>query len=189
MNVELTIQKMFDDYPTLYKERADCLNHLFCTIGNGYDWQNGELVFIFEDNADSDAAYLQSRLVDGKAHQYNKMSLRAESQYYENENIKEGWYDKLAEKYPDTDISYLREATQKLINKHPDDVYYDEPLRRKRWSFYINIPGQERIHISTRFAYLFNYPDDIKPDWKAAIEECRQMLIEDGFELPETAKE
>ena len=38
MNVELTIQSMFDDYPTLFKDRADCLNHLFCVIGNGYEW-------------------------------------------------------------------------------------------------------------------------------------------------------
>ena len=44
MNVELTIQDCFDNYPGLFKERVDVLNHLFCVIGNGYDWKNGELV-------------------------------------------------------------------------------------------------------------------------------------------------
>ena len=44
MNVELTIQEMYNEYPTLFIDRVDALNHLFCTIGNGYDWKNGELV-------------------------------------------------------------------------------------------------------------------------------------------------
>ena len=44
MNVELTIQEMYNEYPTLFVDRVDALNHLFCTIGNGYDWKNGELV-------------------------------------------------------------------------------------------------------------------------------------------------
>jgi hypothetical protein len=30
---------------------------------------------------------------------------------------------------------------------------------------------------------LFNYPDDIKQDWLDAIEECKQMLIEDGYDV------
>ena len=51
-------------------------------------------------------------------------------------------------------------------------------------SFYINIPGQERIDFCEKYAYLFNYPDDIKPDWLAALNECRTLLIEDGFNLP-----
>lgn len=184
MNVELTIQRMFDTYPTLFKERVDCLNHLFCCIGNGYRWSNGELVETYNIYEDSYINYLQSRLIDGKAYQYNKLSLRAESQHYENERISEGWYEKLKEKYPDTDIIFLKEKTQEIINKLPDDVYYEESTRKKRWSFYINIPGHEYIHFSTNFAFLFNYPDDIEPDWKNAIEECRQLLIEDGFELP-----
>lgn len=95
MNVELTIQEMFDSDPELFKERADCLDHLFCTIGNGYEWVNGEL--IADGGHDvltkEDIANLTSRLVNGKAHQYNKLSLRAESQLYEDKRIAEGWYE------------------------------------------------------------------------------------------------
>lgn len=185
MNVELTIQEMFDEYPTLFKERADCLNHLFCCIGNGYKWINGELVEAFDDHTNRDINQLQSRLINGKAHQHNKMSLRAESQHYENERIADGWYENFAKSYPDEDILHLKEVRQKIINNLPDDVYYKEPIRKKRWSFYVNIPGQEQIHFPIDFAFLFNYPVNIKPDWKDAIEECRQLLIEDGFELPE----
>ena len=184
MKVELTIQNMFNKYPTLFKERADCLDHLFCCIGNGYEWKNGELVQIFSDG-NLDINHLQSCLVDGKAYQHNKLSLRAESQRYEDERIAEGWYETYVEKYPDEDIDELKQIRQRMINRLPDDVYYREPIRKKRWYFYVNIPGREDIDFYEDFAKLFNYPDNIKPDWKEAIEECRRLLIEDGFELPD----
>jgi hypothetical protein len=184
VNVELTIQEMFDNYPTLFKERADCLNHLFCVIGNGYKWVNGELVLISNKPTKEYIDSLACKLINGKAYQYNKLSLRAESQYYEKERIAEGWYEEYHDRYPDENIDRLKAIRQNTINKLPDDVYYKEPIRKKRWGFYVNIPGHEEIDFHENFAKLFNFPDNIKPDWKEAIEECRQLLIEDGFELP-----
>ena len=37
--------------------------------------------------------------------------------------------------------------------------------------------------LSKEYSYLYNYPDDIKPDWLALIKECKQMLIADGIEV------
>ena len=82
MNVELTIQAMFDDYPTLFKDRSDCLNQLFCVIGNGYEWYNGELAEDADAYSKEEIKNLKSHLVDGKAFQHNKMSLRAEALEY-----------------------------------------------------------------------------------------------------------
>ena len=44
MTLEKTIQNMFNNSPILFQERKECLNHLFCVIGNGYEWYNGELI-------------------------------------------------------------------------------------------------------------------------------------------------
>lgn len=44
MRAEETLQFMMDFYPELYPTRKHCLNHLFCSIGNGYGWRKGELV-------------------------------------------------------------------------------------------------------------------------------------------------
>lgn len=44
MTAENTIQWMMDFYPDIYPTRKHCLNQLFCVIGNGYKWINGELV-------------------------------------------------------------------------------------------------------------------------------------------------
>ena len=177
MNVELTIQDMFDGYPGLFKERADCLDHLFCTIGNGFEWVDGELV-----NGEVASEYikeLESHLVDGKAFQHNKLSLRAEAIHYTIERKK-----KMLGVIPENPMDMFDELDIQCFDSLPDDVYYKHP-RRKRWYFYINIPGHERIDFCEDFAFLFNYPDDIKPDWKDALEECKKLLIEDGFELPE----
>ena len=37
--------------------------------------------------------------------------------------------------------------------------------------------------LSKSYSYLYNYPEDIKPDWLAVIEECTQLLINDGIEI------
>lgn len=46
MTVETTVQWMFDHYPDLYSTREECFDHLFCTIGNGYAWKWGQLVYV-----------------------------------------------------------------------------------------------------------------------------------------------
>ena len=162
MELELTIQQMFDESPTLFKERSDCLDHLFCCIGNGYEWENGELVYMYK--ADISEQALRDRIIAGKAHQYNKLSLRAEAIYYYEKRQREG-------KEP-SNMDYF---AMKYFDKLPDDVYHKLP-RSKRWSFWLG-------GYSTRFAYLFNYPADIKPDWLAGIEECKTMLRADGYDI------
>lgn len=44
MRAEDTLQFMMDFNGNLFWSHQQCLNHLFCTIGNGYEWENGELV-------------------------------------------------------------------------------------------------------------------------------------------------
>ena len=44
MTAENTLQWMMDFYSDLFPTRQLCLDHLFCTIGNGYEWVNGELI-------------------------------------------------------------------------------------------------------------------------------------------------
>ena len=44
MKPERTLQRMYDDYPKLYPIRQRALDHLFCSVGNGYSWYKGEVV-------------------------------------------------------------------------------------------------------------------------------------------------
>lgn len=166
---------MFDDYPTLFKDRSDCLNQLFCVIGNGYEWYNGELVEDADAYSKEEIKIIKNHLVDGKAFQHNRLSLRAEALEY---------YRRRMEKHPEEcyNNALSIKLDEEYFNSIPDDQYHKHE-RRKRWYFYVNIPGHERIDYHKEFAYLWNYPEDIKPDWLAALEETKALLREDGFDV------
>ena len=136
MRAEDTLQFMADFYPSIFPTRKHCLNHLFCTIGNGYRWVKGELV------EDDDKKYNRYRLV--------KPVRKAE---FEDER---DWWVRYRFELE------MHEETGKRIN--PD--YFFE------WSQ----PSRE-------YSYIYHYPKNIRPDWKALLEECRQMLKEDGVEI------
>ena len=180
MNLELTIQSMFDEYPALFIERADCLNQLFVVLGSGYRWKNGELVSSDDDYDEEYIQKLKDHLVNGKAFQHNKMSLRAQHIYYENLRKQNPNY-----KNPFEGIYSAREIEamhKRYVEKLPDDVYYDQPNRRYRW-YCCNIwpDGKEYVEWCDKYIPLLNIPEDIKPDWLEGIEETKRLLAEDGL--------
>lgn len=137
MRVEDTLQYMADFYPDIFPTRKHCLDHLFCTIGNGFKWVDGELV-------DNDNKY--------------------EKRYKLRKPIKKA--------------EFLREEHWYQMNKFYHDLY---KLNEKQ-----KIPMKydfEWYPLSKKYSALFTYPKDIKPDWKALLEECKQMLIADGVDI------
>ena len=136
MRAEDTLQYMADFYPELFPTRKHALNQLFCVIGNGYDWVNGELV-------DDDNRYV-------KRYKLIKPIEKAE---FRNEEF---WVNMNAT------YRKLHEYTNHII---PFEYSF-------RW-----------CPLFKSYSYLFNYPDDIKDDWRALLEECKQLLIEDGIDL------
>ena len=138
MRAEDTLQFMADFYPEIFPTRKHCLNYLFCVVGNGYKWVNGELV-------DDDCEY--------------------EKRYK------------------------LRKPIKKAEFKHEDNWNY----QHKQWKVYKEVVGDvtqipkkyqfEWYPFSKRYSALFTYPEDIKEDWKALLEECKSMLIADGIDL------
>lgn len=51
MRAEEQLQWMADTYPSLYPTRKHALNQLFCVVGNGYEWADGEIVRIDSQRA------------------------------------------------------------------------------------------------------------------------------------------
>ena len=44
MTLEKTVRHMLLNYPSLFSGAIEAYNHLFLTVGNGYTWENGELI-------------------------------------------------------------------------------------------------------------------------------------------------
>ncbi len=132
MTVETTIQRMFDRYPDLFSDRKECLNHLFCVIGNGYEWKRGQIVECGEDDE------IEPFIIEEEKKDYEVKHPKAEQS---KENIAR-WNDRKA-LYP---MAY-------------EFKWY--PL--------------------CEFSLINEIPDDVKPDWKAAAEECKELLRKDGI--------
>lgn len=134
MRAEDTLQYMADFYPDIFPTRKHCLNQLFCVIGNGYKWINGELV-------DEDDEYV-------KRYKLRKPIKMAE---FRNEQL---WFDN---------------------NKFYTELYEGEESKIP-WKYSFNW-----YPLHKDYSKLYNYPEDIKGDWMALLEECKQMLIADGI--------
>ncbi len=135
MRAEDTLQFMADFYPSIFPTRKHCLNHLFCTIGNGYRWVKGELV-------EDDKKCSRYRLVEP----VEKAEFDRERDWWARYRLE-------------------REMHEKTGKRISPDYFFE-------WSQ----PSKE-------YSYLYHFPKNIKPDWRALLEECRQMLGEDGVEI------
>lgn len=99
MRLEETIQEMYDKYPILFQNRSDCLDHLFCVIGNGYEWNDGELISCdrkkykynsYEDEYEFD--YIDNTPVKLKGDNKAKQTIYSEEYFKLNEKYKFKWY-------------------------------------------------------------------------------------------------
>ncbi len=136
MRAEDQLQYMADFHPELFPTRKHALNFLFCTVGNGYEWINGELIN-----------------VDGEYEKRYKLRNAIEKAEFKEE---ENW-DQIAHYY-------------QIKNK------YEKYMIPHKYNF-------EWYPLAKKIAKLYNYPDDIKSDWKELLEECKELLIADGIEV------
>ena len=147
MQVETTIQRMFDNFPMLFSTRQECYDHLFCVIGNGYRWWHGQLVderpFVCDKKE-------REALLEMNDRDYCREVPRAE-QSEEN-----------ARKKQERD----RQTMDFLLRRKAEGA---NPFISPKW-----------YPLSRKYSALFNVPEDVKPDWAAAVGECKRMLIADG---------
>lgn len=136
MTAENTLQCMMDFYPELFPTRQRALDHLFCTIGNGYEWVKGELV------CDDDI--------------FNRYEMK-------------GQISRASGRYEDDFERYRKFALERAKN---DPNFKPNPRYSHSW-----------YPLSKQYSFLYDYPDDIKPDWLAILNECKEMLIADGIEV------
>jgi len=99
--------------------------------------------------------WVKGELVEGDDKKYNRYRLVKPVRKAEFEDERDWWVRYRFE-------LEMHEETGKRIN--PD--YFFE------WSQ----PSRE-------YSYIYHFPKNIRPDWKALLEECRQMLKEDGVEI------
>ena len=181
MMFEKTIQAMYDNYPEFFKDRADCLNHLFCVLGNGWDWKNGQLVSHWETKKKLKAKDLKARFVDGKAYQHNLMSQLDDAVSFTYRGLLD--YELRDKEIPKSAHEKMKQILREhyIAQGYSATVYHDKP-RAERWYF------AQCNNWCEDYVPLFNIPDDIRPDWKKGLEECLAMIREDGYNPDDLSK-
>lgn len=161
MKPERTIQHCYDHYPELFPTRQRVLNHLFCVAGNGYSWYKGEVVsddelFIWDNK-------LERYVVDPDYKIDDEPDVISTPYKTEEEDMKDREERRM----------FVAECKHRF---HPEisveDHYKDLENNFHKW-----------YPLCKYGSLISNVPDDVTPEWKALVEECKAMLRKDGIEI------
>jgi len=147
MKVAEEIEKMIKEYPSLFKTRYAALDHLFCVIGNGYDWINGELVYTCIPMSE------EEKIVRKKERKKHEKLLYKVSKALGGNHLEKRKVEEKAEK--------LAIKNAKIIANTP---------------FYDKITKDYKFYPICDYSAIMNLPKDIKDDWKAAAEETEEYI-------------
>lgn len=159
MKVDNYVKHALLKYPTLYKNRADVLCHVFAVIGNGLEWENGQLT--------GDGFYSDDVPTDEKV-EAEFYSMRYDD--LDEKNKKEFEHDCLKDLYLCYQINNEYERMRRaLTEKYIDHIAKD--VRAAVTTHFTSIKGHYIDRPCENYARLFTVPDDVNEDWGlAAIE-------------------
>lgn len=159
MKPERTLQKMYDEYPQLFPSRQQALDHLFCVIGNGYEWVKGELV-------DCKELYYY----DSKLDELVEIP-------FENDNEPD-----IVSKAPLTDEEAKIQRQQWIEERARLKCHFNKSLSYED-ALKITLENTHKWYPLSKLANICNLPEDITPEWKAVAEECKAMLKKDSIDV------
>jgi len=205
MSLRDTVRYCLLWYPSIFKNALDVYNHLFCVIGNGYDWKDGCLVDGHDkkkksklDIKDAAIEYLEAELKNEKPNDV-LISLHL------SEDLKEELDEEITKDFVrDFTSAEIRQAFKffsmttipeiKLIletdtrekdlcpykSDHP--LYSDTIISRHDWRWHI-------YPLCYEYSYICNFPEDIKIDWLMAIDWMAWFISEHKENWHEYMKE
>lgn len=161
MKPERTLQKMYDEYPRLFPVRQQALDHLFCVVGNGYSWYKGEVVhdnelFIWDNK-------IERFIIDPDYKIDEEPDIISTPPKTEEEWMKEKeeWHMLLA----------------KMRHRYHPEIPIEEHYKYLEHNFNKWYP------LSKEYSLIYTVPDDVTPEWKVLVEECKELLLKDGIEI------
>jgi len=183
MNVQDTVRDALLEYPMLFCNALDVYNQLFCVFGNGYSWQDGELLEVSKKSRKRPLTVKKAikTIIERK----KTSDVFGSIKWILEEYNKEGNKIKLIEKkllerliclpFEDIQESILLDLD---IDKRCKDfsAYTSEhksygKVKYRLYRFDKNNVQRWKVYpLSVEYSYLCNFPKDIKADWAVAID-------------------
>lgn len=153
MTVKDTIKSMITMHPRLFSTKLSVYDHLFLTNGNGYKWENGQLISKDdEENCSID---------DGLEALFND-----ELQY----DFLEGYLNVTTDS--EDIINYFKRRNKEKLELVKVIINYEKIINEKLY-----LHNKEELYPLCKYSKILNIPDDIKDDWKDAIKEFLDFIM------------
>ena len=153
MTIKDTIKSMIIMHPRLFPTKLSVYDHLFLTNGNGYRWENGEL--ISEDDEEN------CSIDDGLEALFNN-----ELQYDFLEDYLNATTDS------EDIINYFKRRNKEKLELAKVIINYEKIINEKLY-----ITNDVVLYPLCEYAKILNIPNDIKDDWKDAIKEFLDFIM------------
>lgn len=149
-----TVRHAITRYPSLFTSRIEVLHYLFCVIGNGHEWEKGEIV---NGNDDPTPVWTEETERARRTEFFTNLGMTAED-FAEIGQTTE---------MEDADIARLAEIVATVDTRMFDMDNY----------------SRSYIYPQSDYALLMDIPEDVKPDWAEAAEEIKAWATAKGWEF------
>ena len=153
MTVKDTLKSMLIMYPLIFPNKLSLYDHLFLTNGNGYKWENGEL--ISGDNKEN-------------------CSIEDGLEELLNDELQYDFLSDFLEETSDVEdiINYIKRRNKKNLELAKVIINHEKIMNEKLY-----ITNEVELYPLCKYAKILNIPDDIKDDWKDAIKEFLDFIM------------
>lgn len=159
---ERTIILCLSKWRSIFPSYASVLNHMFCVIGNGYEWVNGELV---TDPIESEN-YILTCKRDSTF--MKRLILDIEKKNLEDEQRDKAWLDGLP--------SLVRNELKKVSFDNYRSVYEPEDIEKRLGI--VDISANDVYPLSERFSHMFTIPENATMPFKKLCLQAINMVIQ-----------
>lgn len=166
MNLKDTMLKHTRLCPIDTKNKLDIYNHLFLRIGNGYEWNDGELVDVYGNNT---ILTIEEAIENELLDEFN-LTLFNRSV---NRNIR--MYDISSSECKEK----IRERLKRYYKNIQTILHAEDIINH---NIVINEDKRDFDFYSlTTYSTIMNIPDNVKPDWLDGIKELMDYLLNSDF--------
>jgi len=197
-SVEQTVRNDLLLWPSIHVNRFSVLHHLFCVIGNGYEWKDGELVESGSKESkevsieDAIKKIINDELSISDLPSYTFLEMLSDDN--DNEKVWTFIKDRLQNALNDEREWIVNKINDKVamsfrIDERQADMSYPSYERYPYHTVELYKNSEVKFYPICEYSRLCNLPDDIKTDWLIAARDMYNFIIHNPQYIDENYKE
>lgn len=175
-----TLKASMKAYPRLFLNELDFMGHAFFVLGNGLRWENGQL---------TEGRSLKEMITEAERNrEHTKKQKLAEKERLlkiQDTMDPEEFEFLMHDCSHEYDAGTIEENRKKEIEFREEIISEYEDDEGGCWYKTSDGTIGQKIYPISQFCKIMNLPDDIKPDWLAAVEKAIALCYTERYKLTE----